>query len=68
MPQTRQSARSEMVYLMTCHPLTLHSLLEMPLVASHESSGTSELFRQIFPVLRRWLQKVRRWPHRQNPA
>jgi len=68
MPQTHQSARSGIFYLMACHPLTLDALLEMPPVASHESSGTSELFRQIFPVLRRWLQKARRWPHRQNPA
>lgn len=57
----RQQPRSEILYLMSCHPATFHALLEMPQpVASRQSNGTFRGFRRFFAaVVRWWSRKVR---------
>ncbi len=59
MSPARQQPRSEILHLMTCHPATLHALLEMPeLIASRKSNGPFRRFRRFLAAVARW------WPRK----
>lgn len=63
MPPTQEPARSEILYLMTCHPATMHALHDKPQPGvSPKSHGLAERFRHLRHVVARWwLREKWRW-------
>jgi hypothetical protein len=67
MSPTQQTARSVIIYLMTCHPATMHALRDKPQPGVSpgvppKSDGFAGRFRRLrHAVARWWLREISRW-------